>query len=150
MRGKPKLKRGATQAAVDNRAEGLIMFGKIGRLDENQMKYLKRRHEAKMGQLKQNISGADTKALAKDFDDVSVKSGDKIEDVVKEYVYADPSDDSERYESRENKRFFKLNKRKRHAWVQKLWRRAYVKAYTASKIVDQFLAIHTKMQFFGR
>lgn len=127
------------------------MFGKLGRLDAGQLKFLKRRHEAKMTQLKASADAPAPKAAKEDFDDVSVKSDEKKKAAVKEYHYgADHSEDSDAYESRENKRFFKLSKRKRQAWVKKLWRRAYAKALSASKIIDQFLAIHTKMQFFGR
>jgi len=130
----------------------LIGWGKLGRLDAGQMKFLKRRHEAKMGQLKEATTNkpAPKGGKAQDFDGISVKSDEK-KPAQKEYAYgADHTEKADAYKRCDNKRFFKRNKRKRQAWVKKLWRRAYAKALSASKIIDQFLAIHTKMQFFGR
>ena len=136
MEGNRRSRRGQTQAAPTIRAEGFLIWGKLGKLDAGRQKVLKRRHEAKMSQLKQSDVPA-SKAKKEDFDDISVRSDEKNKPVEKEYVYgADHSDDSDAYESRENKRFFKLNKRRRHAWVKKLWKRAYIKALTASKIID--------------
>ena len=66
------------------------------------------------------------------------------------YNYDSETDDEKKYVTKQNKGFKKLTRTQREAAVLKLWRKAFIKAFTAQVFVNQFYSIQIKCAYFGR
>ena len=66
------------------------------------------------------------------------------------YDYHTDTDDEHKYVSGMNRKFLKFNRTRKEAHVIKLWRTMHNKALVCALLINQFYAIRTKMQYFGR
>jgi hypothetical protein len=67
-----------------------------------------------------------------------------------DYKYCTDTDDEQKYVHEKNRGFMTLKRSKKKKHIEKLWKTMFMKLHGAAAMINQFISVHTKVQYFGR